>query len=95
MLKFKNKNKNLTKLFTAIVHIMTSILCYLIIYEKVTNKCAKILEKVYQFYSCGLDQYGIDRSYRHLSLCGANSFFYTFFLELDHSGSQPFTYDPP
>ena len=38
---YKNRNKNLTKLFTAIVHIMTSILCYVIIYEKVTNTCAK------------------------------------------------------
>ena len=37
-------------MFTAIVHIMTSILCYLIIYEKVTNTCAKnrqYLKKTY------------------------------------------------
>ena len=33
----------------------------------------------------GLDHSATDRSYPHLSLCGANSF-----LELDHSGSQPF-----
>ena len=38
---YQNRNKNLTKLFTAIVHIMTSILRYVIIYEKVTNTCAK------------------------------------------------------
>ena len=36
MLKFKKK---MHYLFTAIVHMMTSILCYVIIYEQVTNKC--------------------------------------------------------
>ena len=42
MLKFKKKkNRNPTKLFTAIVRIMTSVLCYVTIYEKVTSKCAK------------------------------------------------------
>ena len=34
----------------------------------------------------GLDHSATDRCYPHLSLCGANSFFF----ELDHSASHPF-----
>ena len=36
----------------------------------------------------GLDHIVTDRTCPHLSLCGVNSVF----LELDHSGSQPFIY---